>query len=115
MTLFISYAVTRLKHPKRLPYPPMTPNNRLSTRSLPGSQRSASWAPTVGGAFEFVDMPGQSTRRYRCLLTMPTAPNRLAIYSPNETEGDIASGDLQYLPINHYHGDLLRQDCPESL
>ncbi|KAI4229532.1 MAG: hypothetical protein L6R36_000796 [Xanthoria steineri] len=36
--------------------------------------------------------------------------DRLAIFSPNETEDDIASGDLQYLLINHYLGELLRQD-----
>ncbi|KAL9039662.1 MAG: hypothetical protein Q9180_002394, partial [Flavoplaca navasiana] len=35
---------------------------------------------------------------------------RLAIFSPNETEDDIASGDLQFLLINHYLGELLRQD-----
>ncbi|KAL8673173.1 MAG: hypothetical protein Q9168_002402 [Polycauliona sp. 1 TL-2023] len=36
--------------------------------------------------------------------------DRLAIFSPNETEDDIASGDLQYLLINHYLGSLLLQD-----
>lgn len=35
--------------------------------------------------------------------------DRLAIFSPNETEDDIASGDLQYLLTNHYLGELLRQ------
>ncbi|KAL8854374.1 MAG: hypothetical protein Q9221_000861 [Calogaya cf. arnoldii] len=35
---------------------------------------------------------------------------RLAIFSPSETEDDIASVDLQYLLINHYLGELLRQD-----
>ena len=35
---------------------------------------------------------------------------RLAIFSPNETEDDIASRDLQFLLINHCLGELLRQD-----
>ncbi|KAL8732517.1 MAG: hypothetical protein Q9166_002731 [cf. Caloplaca sp. 2 TL-2023] len=39
---------------------------------------------------------------------------RLAIFSPNETEDDISSGDLQYLLINHYIGELLRQDSIAS-
>ncbi|KAI4124741.1 MAG: hypothetical protein LQ338_004659 [Usnochroma carphineum] len=36
---------------------------------------------------------------------------RSAIFSPNETEDDISSGDLQYLLINHFLGDLIRRDC----
>ncbi|KAL8677901.1 MAG: hypothetical protein Q9186_005712 [Xanthomendoza sp. 1 TL-2023] len=39
---------------------------------------------------------------------------RLAIFSPNETEDDISSGDLQYLLTNYYLGELLRQDCVTS-
>ncbi|KAI4240498.1 MAG: hypothetical protein L6R40_005090 [Gallowayella cf. fulva] len=36
---------------------------------------------------------------------------RLAIFSANETEEDISSSDLRYLLIDHYLGELLRQDC----
>ncbi|KAL8861764.1 MAG: hypothetical protein Q9178_001965 [Gyalolechia marmorata] len=37
--------------------------------------------------------------------------DRLAIFSPNETEDDIASQDLQYVhAINYYLGELLRED-----
>ncbi|KAL8726963.1 MAG: hypothetical protein Q9181_005871 [Wetmoreana brouardii] len=35
---------------------------------------------------------------------------RLSIFSPNETEDDISSSNLQYLLINHYLGDLLLKD-----
>ncbi|KAL9021396.1 MAG: hypothetical protein Q9185_001404 [Variospora sp. 1 TL-2023] len=37
--------------------------------------------------------------------------DRLAIFSPNETEDDISSGDLQYLLIDHFLGELILKDC----
>ncbi|KAL8932689.1 MAG: hypothetical protein Q9216_006726 [Gyalolechia sp. 2 TL-2023] len=36
--------------------------------------------------------------------------DQLAIFSPNETEDDIASGDLQFLLIDHFLGELIKGD-----
>ena len=33
--------------------------------------------------------------------------DQASMFSPNETEDDIASGDLQYLSVNYYLGDLI--------
>ncbi|KAL8931050.1 MAG: hypothetical protein Q9208_000152 [Pyrenodesmia sp. 3 TL-2023] len=35
----------------------------------------------------------------------------LAVFSPNETEDDISSGNLQYLLTNYFLGELIRKDC----
>ncbi|KAI4180351.1 MAG: hypothetical protein LQ348_005215 [Seirophora lacunosa] len=37
--------------------------------------------------------------------------DRLAIFSPNETEDDISSADLQYLLVNHFLAELMLKDC----
>ena len=40
--------------------------------------------------------------------------NRIALFSPNETEDDVASTDLQYLLIDYYLAELITKDCVTS-